>query len=146
MSDELDEELRRRHIVSLQPRLTGDLAGAGPLRESEVDHLLTLWDAVEAQPRDKREANSTFVTRVYRAARRRQREDDEAASRERNRRLADRITNRTDAATLDEVIEAAIERGGAFLDFPGPRARQLAEEILRLRQQIEEIAIREGDV
>jgi hypothetical protein len=127
MSDELDEELARQRIEQTAPRLTGGLAGSGPLRDHEIDHLIDLW--AEQQRTVPRESHATFVTRVYRAAAMRAVSRAQAQRVEQNRRLAQRLAEPGAVPALAEVVRYCREHGGAHLDVAGPRAAQVATEL-----------------
>lgn len=58
----------------------------------------------------------------------------EGAEIARNQRLAERIAAGRSAGSLDEVMTTIRQMAAAYLDVPGPRAAQLADEIDRLRK------------
>lgn len=65
----------------------------------------------------------------------------------RNQRLAATIANGRDACPLDDVIHYAFASGTAGLDFPGPRAAQLAKALVDARAELDELrAIRQRAV
>lgn len=124
-----------QRIVDAQPSLSGDLAGEGRLdeRSPEVAHLVELWRA-RGPHLAGRETAATFVTRVYRLARKRAHEDARREEIANGQRLRDRIAaGNSVPADIDEVIRTVRELGEVGLRVPGPRAVQIADELVRLR-------------
>lgn len=140
MSDELDEELVYTRVAESARKvpLSGRLAGAGRMVDEQVEHLAALWWDEQVKDRADRMGMAVFVAHVYRCARIREREDQQREETRRNKRLAENIAAGSDSCDLDEVIRYARGNGAAFMHVPGPRAAQLADEVVRLREQVAE--------
>ena len=63
--------------------------------------------------------------------------NDELAEAERNRRLNARIAAGTAVMGIDEVMDLVRQMAAANMDVPGPRAVQIADELVKAQARVD---------